>query len=636
MGGYSWHGMHASHEPSVTSRSSSLHLADHTLLQREYKYRGIYALPRLRPTIMLRGSARKQRSRPDLGSESVTPQSAPGQHASQISKEVKDVCGHPIAQASANRLNIYQLPLKELMKKDDLKIAKYTVKLTRSGLQQKIVRFARRAVEKMHLLSPVDECTPKVLMVVGATGAGKTTLINGLANYILGVTWEDDFRFKLILETKSRSEAFSQTTWITAYNIPHIDGSRFPHPITIIDTPGFGDTSGMERDKMIAGQIKEFFSMSQKEGGIDHIDGIGFVTQASQARLTPAQNYIFQSILAIFGKDIGENIFMMTTFADGGKATVLDSVDAAGIPYVGSFKFNNSALFEKGESGFDKLFWQMGLQSFEDALDRFQEVTAKSLQLTREVLKERETLEIVIMSLQSKVQIAMHKIDELQQEQQIMKEHEQAIAANKNFTYELETYKMEKVGLPRNTCVTNCINCSFTCHYPCRVPRDDKKYNCSAMSEDGKCKVCPCKCSWDTHVNNGYRIETHTVMEVRTYEHLKQRYDQAKSGKFAKENIIKKMEVELRELHQVVLSMVQEARRSLNRLKQIALKPDPLTEVEYIEILIESEKKTGGRGSKSRIQCLEKIRDNAQLVTSIELQEYPNASWWLPASLHKQ
>ena len=42
MGGYSWHGMHASHEPSVTSRSSSLHLdLDLGLCFKDYHYTSI-------------------------------------------------------------------------------------------------------------------------------------------------------------------------------------------------------------------------------------------------------------------------------------------------------------------------------------------------------------------------------------------------------------------------------------------------------------------------------------------------------------------------------------------------------------------------------------------------------------------
>lgn len=70
--------------------------------------------------------------------------------------------------------------------------------------------------------------TEKVLMVVGATGAGKTTLINGMVNYILGVQWKDNFRYKLIIEDDKVSQGKSQTKDITAYTFYPMEGSALP------------------------------------------------------------------------------------------------------------------------------------------------------------------------------------------------------------------------------------------------------------------------------------------------------------------------------------------------------------------------------------------------------------------------
>ena len=110
---------------------------------------------------------------------------------------------------------------------------------------------------------------------------------------------------------------------ITAYTFHKEQGFPLPYSLTVIDTPGFGDTEGLERDKKITAQIKEFFS---SENGIDQLHAIGFVVQSSLPRLTPTQSYIFDAILSMFGKDIAENIFLMTTFADGEEPQVLDAV----------------------------------------------------------------------------------------------------------------------------------------------------------------------------------------------------------------------------------------------------------------------------------------------------------------------
>jgi hypothetical protein len=80
----------------------------------------------------------------------------------------------------------------------------------------------------------------------------------------------------------------------------------------IIDTPGFGDTRGIIRDKAIVDQIREFFT-TPGDQGISFLDAVCFVTQAPLARLTPPQRYIFDAILSVFGQDIASNIYVLIT-----------------------------------------------------------------------------------------------------------------------------------------------------------------------------------------------------------------------------------------------------------------------------------------------------------------------------------
>ena len=94
---------------------------------------------------------------------------------------------------------------------------------------------------------------------MGETGSGKTTMINAMINYVLGVEFEDDFRFKLVDEQVNQNQAHSQTQGVTAYDLHHQNGFRIPFSLTIVDTPGFGDTRGTERDKEITTAIHDFF-----------------------------------------------------------------------------------------------------------------------------------------------------------------------------------------------------------------------------------------------------------------------------------------------------------------------------------------------------------------------------------------
>lgn len=54
----------------------------------------------------------------------------------------------------------------------------------------------------------------KTIMLVGATGSGKSTLIDGFANYLFEVNWEDNFRFTLVnLEDEEKRRHKDQVTF---------------------------------------------------------------------------------------------------------------------------------------------------------------------------------------------------------------------------------------------------------------------------------------------------------------------------------------------------------------------------------------------------------------------------------------
>ena len=294
----------------------------------------------------------------------------------------------------ATCMSVYQLPVKEL----------------HSNAEK---RISVKEVELYHITKPPTI----VIMLVGASGAGKTSLINTIANHFYGVRWEDAFRFKLISEEGQVSQIHSQTSWITAYTFHWNPESCLQYSLTIIDTPGFGDTRGMNADKAIVEQIKEFFSTASKHG-IYHLHGVAFVAQASLTRLTAEQKYIFESVLSVFGKDISNNIFLMTTFADGQKPCILEAAREAGVPFQRYFTFNNSAIFADNadSDSIDEMYWKMALKSFHSFFDHLQTIEPSSLYLTRDVLKEREKLSDILKKIHLELQQALMKTSELEQE----------------------------------------------------------------------------------------------------------------------------------------------------------------------------------------------------------------------------
>ena len=143
-----------------------------------------------------------------------------------------------------------------------------------------------------------------------------------------GVEWEDDFRFKLIEEGNGKSQAHSQTEWVTAYTIHHQPWFTVPYTLIFIDTPGLGDTTGIQKDEEIKEQMRQCFTTTE-DHGIDQLDAVALVEPATSLRLTPTHRYILESTLSLFGKDIDDNIFLLLAFADEGTPGILSTLKEA-------------------------------------------------------------------------------------------------------------------------------------------------------------------------------------------------------------------------------------------------------------------------------------------------------------------
>ena len=509
--------------------------------------------------------------------------------------------------------------------------AQYKLKLSYSDDNDKLARCFVNYGSKEILEATKDM---KVLITVGAKAVGKTTLINGLANYIYGIQWEHDFRLQVIEEGKG--DGYAPTNKITAYTFPWVEGMKIDYSLTVIDTPGFG---GVADDRAIFTDNKSLLGTDK----LDKIHGVLFVAQASCPKSSELE-YISETVLGLFGKDLKkENIFLMTTFSDGRKPIILKHL--CDFPYGHYFKFNNSALYGeknvKHESGSDsdesdeeeeeasltRLSWKMGAKSFEKFFRKLEEVDPYSLDQMREVIDAREKLQDSVQKLPEKITRGLKLIGRRREQKIKSSAIDSDILASNQYVTIVKVKRNRKVDISgQGRLVTNCLDCNMTCHSDCDLATEDK-YKCSVMvPEDGDieekhCSVCSRHCGWRRHVNNPYIFEEYEEEVETISEELEVRYRAAVKNKADVEQDIFNTDTEIKKLSEEVIDLIKKVKGALQLLQHISLKPVNASEVDYINLLIEQERSSGRKGLVQRIKVLESFRKQAQLLAKLPCLE---------------
>ena len=147
------------------------------------------------------------------------------------------------------------------------------------------------------------------MLLIGETGSGKKSFLNLLCNsaVIQKLGFEQGLselgRFNDIeLENAHARKMESKTLGVKLYNVKLGDLN-----IGIIDTPGFGDSRGMEEDKKNSQTIVDALKAEE------YINCICLVINGRMARMTATLRYVLTEVTAILPRVVLNNVIVVST-----------------------------------------------------------------------------------------------------------------------------------------------------------------------------------------------------------------------------------------------------------------------------------------------------------------------------------
>ncbi len=194
----------------------------------------------------------------------------------------------------------------------------------------------------------------------------------------------------------------------------------------------------------------------------------------------------------------------------------------------------------------------------------------------------------------------------------IIKQRKTEIERNKNFKFTIDVPTQKRYTLPKGVYNMTCLQCHTVCHHNCTYRNDDEKVNCIVMNSDGYCDVCGCH--WSKHSNTAYVFKSATEKKTITVKDLEHKYNNAVKGMSKAQLMLSNIKDEFEEVAEDVFTMVIQVQKNLRRLDEIALKADPLTSSEYLDLLIESEKLHKKVGWELRVKTYETFKKHAYLL----------------------
>ncbi|RMZ89771.1 hypothetical protein DV736_g3019, partial [Chaetothyriales sp. CBS 134916] len=528
----------------------------------------------------------------------------------------------------------------------------------------RFVRFKQRTL--LDLFQNLDAPSELNILILGSTGVGKSTFINAFVNYLTfasldegmsaaklnciipcsfdtqyidhangGKLMQKEVRFGYDEDERS-AKGQSATQKTTVY--PLYIGNTL---VRLIDTPGIGDTRGIEQDR------KNMVDVLSVLRNYNKLHGILILLKPNESRLTVMFRFCVKELLVHLHRSCARNMVFGFTNTRGSNYQPGDTfrpLEALLSEYkdvipglfretVYCFDSESFRYLAARQQGMDmghiddyRRSWDHSSQESHRLLAHFRGLAPH---LTKATLSLNETRYLI-----AQLTVPMAEISKSIQKSIAVNEADTKALADSRLTgaalkdkLNLQKLSLQAVNLGRPRTVCSNKSCTQVqrddvtgkeiilrkalCHNPCcltDVPPDsvgtEKIRGCAAFTR-GKCMKC--KHGWEEHLHVlvEYKEQPVSIKDPSVERALEKNGGEIKAKELAikaKENLIAELQIEHR--------TIQEAAAQFSvYLKSISITPYNDATLEYLDHLIKEERsKVGYGGSPERLDGLEKDR----------------------------
>ena len=459
--------------------------------------------------------------------------------------------------------------------------------------------------ELLSRLRPFKEIN---ILILGETGVGKSTWINGFQSYLKYESLQEAEQNELCSLIPSKfticDEYYNNITIFTGEDQNEVQttgqsatqGSKVysfmvdDTVIRLIDTPGVGDTRGIDQDK------KNFENILGTLSYLDELHGICILLKPNNSRLTVMFKFCIKELLTYLHRDASKNIMFCFTNSRGTfyrpgdtmpvLKDLLDSNKNVEIPISNHtvYCFDSEAyrflaavknkdhpikFLDEERENFAKS-WEKSIAETQRMLKHISELTPHTIKSTLSLNSARELVQkltrpMAEISKNIQINIAIN----IKHSKEIMMTKADIIDLEKKKTFEREELEIVAISYPKTVCTNvKCkkiygpdnfkqIDYVTVCHAPCSLSGvshdtvgDEKLLDCDCIT-NGNCNRPNCGHSYREHMHIYY--DSKAVKKRVVNEAVKELLESTLSAAEIKEKMIDAKNKETEEFKQVYI-----------------------------------------------------------------------------------